>query len=254
MKTNNYIYLYDGSFNHLLNTIANLIKEQIKPLNIQNEITYQNDLFSTALKITNDTTDKLSYKIKKTNPYIYDLILCSYLSAEENKELIIYYFLLNAYKYGAKIIYMRKLKCVSKILEIAKYVHNEAHKMKGFLRFQELKSHFLFALVAPTNDILGFLSNHFQKRLPKEKWIIYDEKRKKMAIYYQNKIYITNIDIKNIKLLFSKDEKEMEQLWITFFETVAIKERKNYRCQRNFMPKKYWHNIIEMRDKIENNN
>ena len=40
----------------------------------------------------------------------------------------------------------------------------------------------------------------------------------------------------------------MEELWKSFFKTVAIKERLNKKCQQNFMPKKYWKNILEMED------
>ena len=45
----------------------------------------------------------------------------------------------------------------------------------------------------------------------------------------------------------SKDEK----LWKEFFNTIGIKERKNLKCQKNFMPKKYWKNIIEMEKENE---
>ena len=42
--------------------------------------------------------------------------------------------------------------------------------------------------------------------------------------------------------------KNMEELWKSFFKTIAIKERVNKKCQQNFMPKKYWKNILEMED------
>ena len=31
-----------------------------------------------------------------------------------------------------------------------------------------------------------------------------------------------------------------------FFKTISIKERKNPRCQMQFMPKKYWKNLLEV--------
>ena len=46
------------------------------------------------------------------------------------------------------------------------------------------------------------------------------------------------------------EEEFIEDLWKTFFKTVAIKERENLKCQRNFMPKRYWENMIEMEDKL----
>ena len=42
----------------------------------------------------------------------------------------------------------------------------------------------------------------------------------------------------------------MEELWRVFFQTIAIKERKNLRCQQSFMPKKYWQDMLEMEDKV----
>ena len=61
-----------------------------------------------------------------------------YLSNDEHKELIIYYFLLNALKYQDKIFTMRNLKCVNSALKLAKHVSNECHKLKGFIRFKEI--------------------------------------------------------------------------------------------------------------------
>ena len=69
---------------------------------------------------------------------------------------------------------MRNLKCVDASLKISKYVSNENHKLKGFLRFQELENHILYAEISPTNNVLELLSIHFKKRLKNEYWIIKD--------------------------------------------------------------------------------
>jgi probable DNA metabolism protein len=42
-------------------------------------------------------------------------------------------------------------------------------------------------------------------------------------------------------------EKEYQDLWKKYFETIAIKERTNPRCQKNFMPVRYWKNLTELR-------
>ena len=46
------VYLYDGSFNNLLNTIEILIKEKIRPIKIVSEECLENDLFSNIKKKT----------------------------------------------------------------------------------------------------------------------------------------------------------------------------------------------------------
>ena len=47
---------------------------------------------------------------------------------------------------------------------------------------------------------------------------------------------------------FTENEKMYQELWKMFFKTISIKERKNPRCQMQFMPKKYWKDLIEEPD------
>lgn len=57
------------------------------------------------------------------------------------------------------------------------------------------------------------------------------------------------LEIKN-----NEQEENIKKLWTTFFNTIGIKERRNKRCQMNFMPKKYWKYIIEMEGAYEKSN
>ena len=43
---------------------------------------------------------------------------------------------------------------------------------------------------------------------------------------------------------------KFNDLWKSFFNSIGIKERNNYKVQRNFMPKKYWKYITEMEDNL----
>ncbi|MDR2671871.1 MAG: TIGR03915 family putative DNA repair protein [Coriobacteriales bacterium] len=43
----------------------------------------------------------------------------------------------------------------------------------------------------------------------------------------------------------SAEEDEFQALWQTFFDTIAIEERRNPTCQRNFMPKRFWGDLCE---------
>jgi len=57
-------------------------------------------------------------------------------------------------------------------------------------------------------------------------------------------------EVKKLEIEYEKEELDIEDLWKTFFQTIAIEERKNERCQKSFMPKKYWKYMIEMEDKL----
>ncbi len=253
MKQVDTIYIYEDSFSSLLSLIKLLIKDKIKPLDIKNT-RYTPTLLDTLVTPKIDEENILPFWISKTNKNIVKTTYYIFLSNVLEKELIIYYFLLNALKYQDKIFYMRNLNCVNKALKISHYVANENHKFKGFTRFKELENKVLYAEIAPENNILPILSHHFQTRLKNEYWIIKDQNREILSIYDKHHFYIINnneLDMSNIKP--NLENKKIEELWQVFYQTIGIKERKNDRCRMNFMPKKYWKNMIEMSDEIEKN-
>jgi len=247
----NKIYIYNGNFINLINLIFYLLKNKITPNNIK-DTNYSSNLFEECIFLAIENNEKiLNDIVKNFGNYAFQSIYYVFLSTDENKELIIYYFLLNALKYRNKITFMRNLKCVSRTLQIAAYVIHENHKMKGFTRFKELENKVLYAEIAPTNDILNLLSNHFQKRLKNEYWIIKDVKRKIVSIYDKKKYFIISEENFTMdSLILSRKEEQIEYLWQIFYKTIGIEERKNERCRRNFMPKKYWKYITEMKEEI----
>lgn len=255
MKQEDNIYLYNNSFLSLLTLIKYLIENKKKPLNIKNEY-YEPSLLDKIVNLQLEEDNKIiDYWHSITSFKIIKIIYYIFLSNDENKELIIFYFLLNSIKYQDNIIYMRNLNCVNKSLKISHKVSNENHRFKGFTRFKELKNNILYAEISPDNNILFLLSHHFKNRLKNEYWIIKDTNHEIISLYDKKRFYIfdsNTLKIKNIEL--SDNEETIEILWKNFYQTIGIKERKNDRCRMNFMPKKYWKNIIEMSDEIEKSN
>jgi len=245
------VYIYDGNFISLLNLIWYLIKNKIKPENIKTEI-YTPSLFENIINLSIPREEKIIDSIVSVlDKRILRLMYYVFLSEEQNKELILYYFFYNSIKYRCKILYYRNLKCVSEVLRIANYVSHEGHKMKGFLRFRELEGNVLFSEMEPTNNILFLVSCHFAKRLKNEFWIIKDNKRKIISIYDKKKFII--VEEEEFKLTCaneSEEEKNIENLWQTFYKTIGIEERKNERRRMNFMPKKYWKYLTEMKGEL----
>ena len=237
----NRVFLYDGTFPNLLSLIKYLIDNKIKPDNICKEDYTNISLFDEPINL------KIKNKYVSLNKEVLNIVYKVFLSNDLNKELIIYYFILNSYKYK-DILLRRNLKCVVKALDISKYVSRENHKFKGFTRFKDHGT-FLYADINPTNNVLPLLMNHFSKRLQNEYFIIKDVNRNLLGIYDKNKYYL--VDGNNYKVNISKENDNITDLWKVFFSSIAIKERTNLRNQMNLMPKKYWQYIIEMSDKYE---
>ena len=237
----NRVFLYDRTFPNLLSLIKYLIDNKIKPDNICKEDYTNISLFDEPINL------KIKNKYVSLNKEVLNIVYKVFLSNDLNKELIIYYFILNSYKYK-DILLRRNLKCVVKALDISKYVSRENHKFKGFTRFKDHGT-FLYADINPTNNVLPLLMNHFSKRLQNEYFIIKDVNRNLLGIYDKNKYYL--VDGNNYKVNISKENDNITDLWKVFFSSIAIKERTNLRNQMNLMPKKYWQYIIEMSDKYE---
>ena len=248
----NKVYLYDGSFLSLLNLIITIIEIKELPSNIKSESEYVPNLLDEVINLKLDDNNN---KVKRISPILMKTMYYVYLSNDEYKELVIYYFYKNSLKYRDAIYYHRHLRCVNKAIKLAKMVSGEAHKLKGFLRFQETKNKFFYAKVSPTNNVIEILANHFKKRLANENWLIHDTKREIYAIYDTKKvIYLMKDEVLGLNINLTDSEEQYEDLWKTFFKTIAIRERKNLRCQMNFMPKKYWNNMIEMEEYYETSN
>jgi probable DNA metabolism protein len=109
----------------------------------------------------------------------------------------------------------------------------------------------LYARVAPDHEVLEFIAPHFADRFKCDPFIIHDTKRGKAVIAWQKHWYIADFSEKDAALLESTEgERTYRDLWRGYFDALAIKERKNPRCQRNLMPARYWQNLPEMQPHI----
>lgn len=248
MKKTNNIYIYNDSFISLLCLIKNLFLNNEIPFNIRPS-DYQGNLFDEVIRLEiNDDENIINNITKNMGLRIFNTLYYLYLSDNKDKEIIIYYFLYYSIIYKNKIFDMHKISYINNALKISKYVSRENHKIKGFLRFKELNSGALYAEISPTNNILPILVKHFITRLKNEDWLIKDTKRNILAIYDKKDVYLVEAKDINLSLNdYSSDEEKIQDMWKSFYKTIGIEHRKSDRCRRNFMPKKYWKYIIEVK-------
>ncbi|MEF3280318.1 MAG: TIGR03915 family putative DNA repair protein [Elusimicrobiota bacterium] len=221
-------FIYDGSFEGFLSALEKAVKVK------DSTISKDNLLFNENIAIKDNDSDKTFSK----NLY-FDLLIL-YLSETKDFENIA----LNYAKLNEKERKNINNEHIRKVYEIKRKYFRELHKFKGLTRFYEIDENLLFSKIAPDNNILIFLAEHFKKRV-KENFIIYDEKRNIGAIRNQNDIFLQELKDEDIKFYKTRKEQEINNLWKKFFNEIAIKERINYKLQRNFVPLKYRKNITE---------
>jgi len=124
---------------------------------------------------------------------------------------------------------------IAKLNELEHIVTREAHKYKGFIRFEMSEVGF-FSRIAPKHDILPLIAPHFFERFGDER-IIFDENRGVAAIIDKNGYRLIAANAQKFEK--HESEKKFEGLWKKFFESVSIKERTNKKLQQSFVPLRY---------------
>ena len=238
-------YYYDGSFDGLLTVIFIAYKDRknnelriivktgqlLLGLDDINVITN----FSKARRVEKAICDKLSQN------FLNNIQTC-FLSCDKNKDIVIVHTVYKALKQGKEILnsldehafYVNKL---------VKQVLNERHRYLGVLRFKEVKDGTMFSTIEPKNNVLPILLSHFINRMKREKFAIYDKKRKMIAYYDTKKVEI--FFVKSLEIEWSDEEIEYSELWKTFHKNISIKERENKKLQQSNLPKYYWKYLIE---------
>lgn len=246
-KLINKTFLYDGTFDGFLTIVFDCYSTKTLPQKIENDQTYHNNFLDNTIFIPADyeKSERIFKGIEKN--ICYDALSNSYyafLSNEKDKEINILKYLCDGFDIGPKINTMLTISYVYKVIAMKRKSCSECHKLKGLLRFIEIGNNLFYASIHPDNNIIEILGHHFIKRLPSQNFIIHDKNRN-LGFLYNGKTY----QIQEIPKFYLPDISEKEQtyqnLWKCFFKSVTIEERTNRKCQMQFMPKKYWKDLIE---------
>jgi probable DNA metabolism protein len=153
-----------------------------------------------------------------------------------------------AFKMGPSVIGHVSDPVVLAVQRCCQRVTHESHRLKGLVRFSELKNGLLYAPIEPDHDVTALLASHFQKRLRGIHWMIHDVKRGIAAVSDGKSFHMGEVEAERAAKPedYSPEEMETRALWKEFFRTIAIAERKNPGLQRKNMPQRYWKYLTEM--------
>jgi probable DNA metabolism protein len=136
------------------------------------------------------------------------------------------------------------------LLEAAYKVWHEIDRMRGLLRFTPDDRNRYIAFCEPDHFVLPALSEHFFLRFGNSSWAIIDERRDlclsscsgeppQLAIQAAGGV-VRQAD-------YTTEGDQWENLWLNYHQTINNESRKNPGLQRQFMPKRYWKNLPEMK-------
>lgn len=239
--------VYDGTFDGLMTVLHEVFNGEKALDDIVADKDYQSSLFSPTWRIEADS-EKAGDFIESIRKKISSRALrhTYYVCCSERKGAgtIIYRYLKKGFALGKEVDFHLLDPDVAAAHAVSKKVGRELHRLLGLTRFRLLEREILYAPLEPDNDLIALLAPHFAIRLPRENWLIHDVGRKKAALYNKKQWILTDFCLKE-SLPLAEEEKELQELWKTYFAKIAIEERRNPRLQSSNMPKKYWKYLVE---------
>lgn len=211
-------------------------------IRLQVEPVEQLKLFENYVHVDADEkkAESVIYAINcKISPAFYSQISYCLGAYEQDTLDTIYRVLILGFAYGEHILSMYQYKDITRFLEISRRYGGEAHSFLEFLRFHCIGGRLFVAHIEPKSRVVMPVAEHFADRMPSEYWIIVDDIHKEAAVhpadsaYYM--YYLTEEELEKLKQT-EKDNDSYTLLWKTYFDTIAIKERKNPKCQLYHFP------------------
>jgi len=137
------------------------------------------------------------------------------------------------------------------VLNTAGKVQFEIHRMYGMLRFFPGGEGEYIARCAPDFLILPALGAYFTVRFGDTPWIIIDEKRGLILSRLSEEGLPPKTEIQvldgPLAAQSGKNTDEWEDLWRHYHNVINNENRKNCDLQRQFMPKRYWKYLPEVK-------
>lgn len=238
-------YRYDGTFAGLLCCVFESYTAHEVPEAIYGPEAVEMCLFGVKEIICDlSQADRVERSIPaKIGAEAYELVQLAYLTCLPEKELAILMFLRQGYHYGPRFLSFAGNPVVHRLQEAVKHLLNEAHLLKGFIRFS-VQQQVLVTTIGPKNYVLPFLVRHFSERYPEEHILIYDETHQMALVYRPYEASIIPMDSFQA-LPPDAEEQHFRALWQTFYDAIEIKPRHNERCRQTLMPKRYWRYMTE---------
>ena len=255
MQTNSDLsFTYDGTFEGLLSCVFEAFDKKQFPQQIFKQEVSQ--LFTENYQV--ETDEKKANRVvvglrKKISKSAVQMLFTCWLSELEGIEMLLFNYICKAFQ-STKTIELNFAD--SDVLELSKIfrkVQREAERMRQFVRFQKTADDYYFAAIKPIYNVLPMVSEHFEDRFADQQWIIYDIKRK-FALYYNLQkteiVYFEDLQIDFQTGMLKREVLAEEELcfqsgWRKYLHSISIKERKNLRLQRQFMPKRFWSYLTE---------
>lgn len=235
-------YTYDGTLAGLLTLYARLLPERADVERISAFPLEQQGLFISEIPIATDQAVAEAFwqrLTRRLSDNSLKLLRRCLLADHPRQELLIYHYLLLEAEQGRKVDGMLAHPAVAPVWKLAQQVAREAHRYLGFVRFQQLQGGLYYAAIAPDHHILLLIGAHFSERFSDQQWVIHDQRHNEGILYDAEKKEWLLLPMElHEQPEITPQETQFQQLWRSYFTTLAIPERTNLKLQQGKVPLK----------------
>ncbi len=249
-------YTFDGSTEGLLTAIFKAYERHEDPQDIMHERSAQPRLGQSVIAIETDGALASRVRagiVKRGGSYAWELALHASLSDEPDASIAVYRFVRKVMgrPAAANALLAHELTdpVVGRVMQLDRFVRNERHHMLQFLRFEHLQGDVWFAQCNPKANVVGLLMDWFAGRFNTQRFIIYDEVHCVAGVFDGSNWVLAETDEVTLPGR-SAEEACMQAAWKGFYDAVSIPVRYHPELRRQFMPKRFWKNILEVRDEL----
>lgn len=249
-------YVHDGTTEGLLSAIFQAYALHEQPEDFSSAAGLQPRLGQSVRYIETDAALASRVKagiVRKAGRDAWDAVLHASLSDDPSAGAAVYRFVrhIMAQPAAANGGLIRNLAhpIAGPVARLDRSVMNERHLMMQFLRFEHFENGIWFAKCNPKANVVPLLMDWFTGRFNTERFVIYDEVHQVAGIYDGAGWYLAQTDEVHLPE-HAADEAAMQAAWKGFYDAMSISARYHPELRRQFMPKRLWRNIVEVRDEL----
>jgi len=249
--------LYDGSFEGWLSAVFDVYNYKFTDVQLCTEATFKGNIFDKVHASCNNEqhSQRVWQGLEKRLPMeALQQLYQAFLSETEGMETILLHYVQYVFSRTDSIAMDYSHPAVLKVIQTARKVWREQHRMEAFVRFQKTADGIYFATIAPGHNVLPLIAPHFETRYADQSWVIYDVRRKYGIYFNLQKVEQITIDFdpstqegKDLASIADENEMIYQQLWQRYFKSVNIAARRNTRLHVQHMPRRYWKFLTEKR-------
>ena len=240
-------YVYDGTFDGLLTAVFCAYERREAPYVIALEDNLQCVFGQEVAFIETDSEKAARVErglSRKAGEEAYQNVWTAFLSNDMQRETKIYRYIRLAMAQGRRVLGMAAHDDVLALNRILTRVRGETQHMLGFVRFSAMEGGIYYAKFSPDHNQIPLLMPHFADRFGSQPFLLHDARRSLVGVYDTREWYLTRTGTLHLPDL-EADELAFRRMWKRFYDTIAIGERINPRCQAGHMPRRYWRDMPE---------